>query len=195
MNQEPFEYGCFYHVYNRGNNKEDIFKKPENYTFFFNLIKKYLLPVADIYAYCLMKNHFHLLVKIKDLEDIAEEKYKSKPYLGFSHLFNTYTQSINKAYNRTGSLFQERLKRIRITDNNYLVQLVVYIHLNPIKHGFTTTLGYPFSSYNSIISNKITLVKRDELLSYFDDKENFMYWHDYKKLTHEAIKFLEYEDI
>jgi REP element-mobilizing transposase RayT len=117
-----------------------------------------------------MKNHFHLLVKIKDLEDIAEEKYKAKPYLGFSHLFNTYTQSINKTYNYTGSLFQERLKRIRITDNDYLVQLAAYIHLNPVKHNFTTTLDYPYSSYNSIISNKNTLLKRDELLSYLEFK-------------------------
>ncbi|GHT76636.1 hypothetical protein FACS189413_09110 [Bacteroidia bacterium] len=195
MSQVPFEHGCFYHVYNRGNNKEDIFKEPKNYAYFFDLTKKYILPVADIYAYCLMKNHFHLLVRIKDREEIAEEKYKVKPYLGFAHLLNTYTQSINKAYNRSGSLFQEHLKRIRITNDDYLIQLAVYIHLNPVKHGFSTTVDYPFSSYNSILSDKNTLLKREELLSYFDDKANFMYWHDERKLTLDIIKLLEHEDI
>jgi REP element-mobilizing transposase RayT len=85
MNQKPFEHGCFYHVYNRGNNKEDIFKELKNYTYFFGLIKKYLLPTADIYTYCLMKNHFHLLVKIKDLEEIIDDKYKTKKNTNYRH--------------------------------------------------------------------------------------------------------------
>jgi REP element-mobilizing transposase RayT len=187
MHQENFEYGCFYHVFSKGNNSENIFNEEKNFELFFNLMKKYLLPVADIYAYCLMKNHFHLLVRIKDKEEILNEKWKEKPYLGFSHLLNSYAQTINKAYGRTGSLFSERLKRIKITEKDYLIQLIVYIHLNPIKHRFSDTLEYAYSSYNAINSNKPTLLKRKEVLEYFGDIENFISWHDFQKIKREEI--------
>jgi REP element-mobilizing transposase RayT len=187
MKQENFEYGKIYHVYNRGNNSENLFVEERNYDLFFKLMKKYLLPVADIYAYCLMKNHFHLLIRIKEEENIAEKSVRDKPYLGFSHLFNAYTKSINKSSNRTGSLFQEHLKRIVVTDEDYLIQLVAYIHLNPIKHGFSDKLDYPYSSYGSILSDKPTLLKREDVLYYYGDKENYVYWHDFQKIKREEI--------
>ncbi len=68
MKSTPFEIGNFYHVYNRGNNKDQIFIEEDNYLYFLILIKKYLLPIADIYSYCLIQNHFHLIIKIKDEE-------------------------------------------------------------------------------------------------------------------------------
>ncbi len=58
--------GEYYHIYNRGNNREDIFLEDKNYFYFLDLFKKYISPLADLYAYCLMKNHFHLLIKIKE---------------------------------------------------------------------------------------------------------------------------------
>ena len=196
MKQDFFEHGCFYHVYNRGNNSEDIFKEEKNYEYFLMLLKKYVLPVADIYAYCLLKNHFHLLVRIKEEKEITcSDKMRAKPYLGFSHLFNTYTQSVNKLYNRTGSLFQEHLKRKRITDDIYLIQSIAYIHLNPVKHSFTTGLDYPHSSYKAMLSNKPTMLKRDEVMYYFEDKENFIYWHDFQRIKHQEILMLIDEDI
>ena len=154
---------------------------------FLQLIKKYLLKVADIYAYCLLSNHFHLLVRMKDESDIVEKSMKEKPYLGFSHFLNSYAQIINKAYNRKGSLFQEHLKRIRVTDDDYFIQLVAYIHLNPIKHGLSDNLSYPYSSYNAMISNKKTLIKREDVLNYFEDIENFKYWHNFQKIKHKSI--------
>jgi REP element-mobilizing transposase RayT len=157
-------------------------------------MKKYLLKVADIYAYCLMNNHFHLLVRIKDVSDIEEKHLQEKPYLGFSHFLNSYTQTINKAYNRKGSLFQEHLKRTRVTDEDYFTQLVAYIHLNPVKHGFTDSLEYPHSSYKAMISDKETLLRREEVLHYFGDIENFKYWHDFQKIRHKQILLLEKED-
>jgi REP element-mobilizing transposase RayT len=187
MKRENFEYGKIYHVYNRGNNGENIFIEEKNYYLFFGYMKKYLLSVADIYAYCLMKNHFHLLVRIKEKETIIEKSMQDKPYLAFSHLFNAYTKSINKSFNRTGSLFQEHLKRIPINDEDYFVQLVAYIHLNPVKHGFSNELDYAYSSYGSILSDKPTLLKRDEVLHYYGSKENFMYWHDFRKIGREEI--------
>ena len=68
MKQDYFEPGVVYHFFNRGNNKENIFIEEKNYSFFLSLVTKYLLPVADIYAYCLLKNHFHFALRIKDPE-------------------------------------------------------------------------------------------------------------------------------
>ena len=183
MKQDYFEPGVVYHVFNRGNNQENIFIEEKNYHFFFTLLKKYLLPVADIYAYCLLKNHFHFVLRIKD-EEILPDKLKQKPYLAFSNLFNAYTKSINKAYNRKGSLFQEHLHRIRVEDENYLIQLIAYVHLNPVKHHFTEDFkNYNYSSYLAYTSDKNTNIERDYIMSLFGDKTNFEYWHDLNKLS------------
>ncbi len=172
--QDFLEKGYFYHIYNRGNNKENLFLEEDNYTYFLNLISKYLLPISDIYAYCLLKNHFHILLRIKEETDVLENKL----HLPFSNLFNAYTKSINKKYNREGSLFKERYKRKRITDEKYLMQNIVYIHLNPIKHGFYENFrGYPHSSFNALISEKPTKLKRKEVLELFGGKENFIDAH------------------
>ena len=90
-----------------------------NYFYFLQLLKKYILPVANVFSYCLLKNHFHLLVQIKEGK---EEKVISK---GFSNFFNSYSKSINKKYNRSGSLFRDRFKRIKIKDEEYLKTLIV----------------------------------------------------------------------
>ena len=72
MKQEPFEIGNYYHVFNRINNKENIFKEKENYSYFIMLIEKYLIETCQIYAFCLLPNHFHLLLKIKDFDNLPE---------------------------------------------------------------------------------------------------------------------------
>jgi REP element-mobilizing transposase RayT len=148
-------------------------------------MKKYVIPVADVYAYCLLANHFHLLLRIKDKEEIKDSVLQKKPYLGFSHMFNSYTQGYNHLYKRKGSLFQEQLKRLRVTAEDYFIQLVVYIHLNPVKHGFTDSLNYTHSSYRSMLSNSPTLLKRNVVIEYFGDINNFIEWHDFKKIQYE----------
>jgi REP element-mobilizing transposase RayT len=62
---EPLIPGCYYHIYNRGNNGENIFREERNYRYFLQLYVKYIVPIAVTYAYCLLANHFHLLVRIK----------------------------------------------------------------------------------------------------------------------------------
>ena len=66
---EPLHPGVFYHIYNRGNNGEDLFIEARNYPYFLALYAKYVEPVAETFAYCLMKNHFHLLVRIKTVDE------------------------------------------------------------------------------------------------------------------------------
>lgn len=172
MKYEPLSSDKFYHIYNRGNNKENVFIEEKNYAYFLLLVKRHLLPVSDIYAYCLLKNHFHILVKTKQFENDALIGN------GYSNLFNAYAKAINKKYNRTGSLFKDRFSRVNIEDEDYLRALILYIHLNPQHHGFTSDFSnYPHSSYKGLISDKDTELNRMEVLKLFDDRANFIYCH------------------
>ncbi|OMQ10989.1 transposase [[Flexibacter] sp. ATCC 35103] len=187
MKKDVFEEGQYYHIYNRGNNKENIFIEEKNYNYFLEKVKKYILPIADIYAYCLLKNHFHIVLRIKDKVDLPE-KFIEKIHLPFSNLFNAYSKSINKAYNRTGSLFQEHLQRNRIETETYLKHLIVYVHLNPVKHKFTKHFEtYLHSSYRSFLSEKVTNIDRGFILSLFDDLENFKLYHNERRIIYKGV--------
>lgn len=176
----------FYHIYNRGVNGENIFKDGDNYAYFLSKYGKFILPIADTYVYCLLKNHFHILIKTKSEIEIQENYCKEKPKncseiisLQFSHFFNGYAQAINKKYNRTGSLFETPFRRIEITDENHLRYLVFYIHFNAEKHGLSNDFKrYLFSSYLTILSDKRTNLKRKDVLNWFGDKEGFLSFHD-----------------
>lgn len=187
MEKDVFEAGQYYHVYNRGNNSENIFIEEKNYNYFLEKLKKYILPIADVYAYCLLKNHFHIVLRIKDKIDLPE-KFKEKIHLPFSNLFNSYSKSINKAYDRTGSLFQEHLQRNRIESEKYLKQLIMYVHLNPVKHKFSKDFqSYRHSSYRSYLSDKQSSLDREFILELFNDLENFIFCHDERKLIYEGV--------
>jgi REP element-mobilizing transposase RayT len=150
-----------------------------------------------------MPNHFHFLLRIKEVEEInkkelpipvransvrvnnpdrvaangVEAEVKS-PHLYFSHLFNAYTQAFNKYSSRHGNLFERPFKRIIVKDESYFKQLILYIHNNPVKHGFTSTAGeYTWSSYNEIISSKPTNISRDKTIGLFNDRSNFIFCH------------------
>ena len=187
MEIDEIEEGYFYHIYNRGNNSEKIFFSEENYAYFLKLLTKYIFPVADIYAYCLLNNHFHILVRIKEKNEIEINKLKfstvEKPKevsasRQFSHFLNAYSQAVNKKYARTGSLFEKRFERKRISDNHYLRQVILYINTNPLKHNLVEKPeDYKWSSYNSHISNAKTKLKRKEVIELFDDVDNFVLCH------------------
>ncbi len=185
MKSETFEAGSYYHIYNRGNNNENIFIEEKNYSYFLQLLRKYILPVADIYCYCLLKNHFHIVLKIKDN---LPENFRNRIYLPFSNFFNSYTKSINKSYQRNGSLFQEHLKRIKISDENYLKQLIIYVHLNPVKHGFSEDFqGYENSSFKAYLSNSKTDLERNYILELFGSKDNFIFSHVERQIKYEGV--------
>lgn len=187
MKIQVLQSGNFYHIYNRGNNSQDIFFENENYHHFLRLYDKYIYPIAETYAWCLMKNHFHLLVYIKEPYEIDEKQLHystiKKPTkidhsLQFSHFFNAYTQAINKRYTRTGSLFEKPFKRKLVSDQKYFNKLIFYIHNNPVHHGFIEHVNdYPWSSYDEIINNNSKLIKQNEVIKHFDSVSNFKYLH------------------
>lgn len=185
----PIEPDRFYHIYNRGINGEVIFKTERNFSFFLAKLRQHLLSVCDIYAYCLMPNHFHLLVRIKPESvlqgvvkeqevRIVEDKGLHAPQHIFSRqfglIFNSYAQAFNRENNRHGSLIESPFKRKLITSEDYLRQCIIYIHQNPSSSDFTQ---YPYSSYKTILSKSPTAVQRDEVIAQFEDLGNFIYCH------------------
>ena len=185
MAHQPLEFGVIYHIYNRGNNGETIFPEERNYKYFMQLYGKYIAPIADTFAYCLLRNHFHFLVRIKDLPVDQERGCSKQPRSfrpiskQFATFFDTYTKAINKAPSRTGRLFEDRFKRKPVTDNAYFTALITYIHQNPQKHGFVEDYrDWPYSSYSAIFSYKPTHLARDEVLRWFDDRQGFVSFHD-----------------
>jgi REP element-mobilizing transposase RayT len=187
MNQhELLLRGHYYHIYNRGINSCNLFRKADNYKYFLELYDKHISPIADTYAWVLMPNHFHLLVRIKDAVAYQDpqgfenlEGLGKEPHQYFSNLFNSYTKAINKSYHRTGSLFEHPFHRKRIANTAFFRNLVVYIHNNPFKHGYKEfAMDYPWSSYLSCISLKQTKLKRDQVLGWFDDRANFRFLHN-----------------
>ena len=177
----PLQFSGYYHIYNRGNNRENIFLEERNYRHFLNLYAKHISPVADTYAYCLLRNHFHLLVRIKDLESIPEPMRARKPSQPFSNLFNAYAKAFNRAHRRTGALFQRPFGRIEITSDAYFMQVVIYIHRNPQKHGFVDDFrAWPHSSYHTLLSTQPTRLQRDQVLAWFQGVEHFVDMHRYE---------------
>jgi len=183
----PLQYGQYYHIYNRGNNRENLFYEERNYRHFLRLYALHVEPVVDTYAYCLLRNHFHLLVRVKTEEEQEQTFRVSEtlkvfkvlnPSRQFSNLFNAYAKAINKAYQRTGSLFQHPFGRIPVTSDAHFVHLIAYIHHNPQKHGLVDKFeSWPYSSYHALLSTKPTRLKRDDVLAWFDGTATFQALH------------------
>ena len=174
----------FYHIFNRGVNSKLAFLNDENFSFFLRKAKIYIIPYFEIYAYCLMPNHFHFILKAKSEIDESlnfkekglhsEECFYSK---AISRFISSYTQSFNKVYQRSGPVFESPFKRILVDSEEYLRNLIVYIHQNPNHFQ-----EYKFSSYLAIISNSETNVQRDKVLELFDDRRNFIECHQNENL-------------
>jgi REP element-mobilizing transposase RayT len=196
MKIELLEPGNYYHIYNRGNNREDIFFEPGNYLHFLNLFDKYIHLAAKTYAYCLLKNHFHFLVRIHEEKELPEyfitdNRKISSP---FSNLFNSYAKSINIKYGRTSSLFQERFKRKMIVSNEQLKDIIYFIHSNPVNHNIIRDFKkYPYSSFNTILSEKESKISRKEVLKIFGGRNNFIEFHETRK-NQKGLFLKELED-
>jgi REP element-mobilizing transposase RayT len=171
MKLEVLEKDKVYHIYNRGINSGVIFNSDENKQYFLKLYSKHLENKAETFAYCLMNNHFHFIIRITNEKEITQ---------ALSNLFNAYAKAFNKQNNRTGSLFEKHFKRIQIENETYLINLIQYVHLNPKHHLDMDYKRFQFSSYQSIISDKPTKLLREEAIQLFDSKENFIYCHEYK---------------
>ncbi len=191
------EEGNIYHVYNRGNNAQLIFFKPENYRYFLEKLRKYLSPHCDILAYALMSNHFHFLIYANQNSAKVVGKHKISRYAfneGLRSLLSSYTQAINKQEKRTGSLFTQNTKFKCLSDSNdkdlYGLTCFHYIHQNPMEAGLVNRLeDWPYSSFRDYAGlRKGTLCNQglghQILTGNFDD----FYNESYQVLDKEIIK-------
>jgi putative transposase len=170
------ESGRSYHIYNHANGMENIFLEEKNYKFFLRQFAKYLGGVVDTYAYSLMPNHFHFLAGVKDADAIQStfpkfetlEKFISKQFANF---FSSYTQSYNKVYQRKGSLFIKNFKRTPILDLRQWQETFIYIHLNPVKHGFVKDhQNWRWSSWQAYQQpERPSSLDREYYLNFFDE--------------------------
>lgn len=162
----------YYHIYNHANGDDNLFREEKNYDFFLQKYHLHIDPIADTVAWCLMPNHFHLLVKIKSEAEVASNfpkfqtlerfedrsKFVSKQ---FSNFFSSYSQAFNKVYNRRGSLFIKNFKRKEIRSDEYLKTLILYIQLNPVKHGFVSrNRDWQWTSFHEFPKQQPTLFNR-----------------------------------
>ena len=200
----PLESGKFYHIFNHAVGNEKLFRNDDNYIYFLKKYKEYISPISRTYSYVLMPNHFHFLIEIKDKDEIykyyldielKKETSKVKPeneldfdkfvMQQFSNFFNCYTKSFNKKHNRKGALFIDYLRRTLISEEEYLRNMVLYIHQNPIHHKICNRLeDWKYSSYNAILSEKSTHLEREEVVSWFGDLENFIVMHTTKNIEY-----------
>jgi putative transposase len=146
--------------------------------------KKHINPVADTLCYCLMPNHFHFIVYIKEVQCLPSKKHFSQPFANF---FNCYAKSYNIMYNRHGNLFTQNFKRKLIDDEKYLIYLLAYIHLNPVKDGYTNHIqNWKFSSIHEYLTTKKSWLRKDKIMQNFIDVDDFLRWHE---LLHQMMLF------
>jgi len=193
--------GAFYHVYNRGNAGTNLFYNKGNYEFFLRRYSEYLSPHLDTFAYCLLPNHFHMLVRVKERNVVASSErgdtfpkgakdlpgfenlagLKTNTSQAFSNFFNSYSKAINKQQNRHGSLFEKPFRRKHVTNTRYLANLVFYIHANPQLHGIVDDFRmYPWSSYERMLRTVPSKLQKEEVLQWFSSADNYIAYHGQK---------------
>jgi len=200
----PFEAGGIYHIYNRSIDRKPLFVQERNYVFFLNKLDFYLSPFIDVFAWCLMSNHFHLMARVKDLADIQKNElgklttfqklptlenggveklqtYEDVPLIvshAFQKMFQSYAMAFNVQENRVGSLFQSPLKRNLVDSDEYFTNLVYYIHANAQLHGFVDDFRqYPWSSYQRITSPKPSKLQKEQVLNWFGGIDQYIDYH------------------
>lgn len=196
----------YYHILNRANGKDVLFSEEDNCFYFLKKYQQHIHPIVHTLAYALMGNHFHLVVQIRGVEelkelipasdqsgfrnltDLEQDDFLSKMISKkFSNCFNSYAKAFNKKYKRHGSLFQRPFKRHLLHNTPYLLNAIAYVHSNPVHHGFCDRIeDWPFSSYSTMLSQKPTLLARQQALDVFEGPDHFTEFHQEFSLTKQA---------
>jgi len=212
--KSEFTYGRVYHVFNRSNNREKLFKETDNKLYFLSLCRDKLKGYMHIHAYALLENHFHLAIAIKEKHQIldyivnlptvdkrkADTNFLNSSELNqdinglirtqFSRVFNSYSQAINKRYNRKGNLFNHSVKRSIINSEPRFANLIYYIHHNSRKHGiYKNFINVKWHSYHEIIDNSSDLIEYKFVLNWFGGLEAFKEYHQGKYLEKDFHSF------
>ena len=186
----PLHPSGYYHVFNHAVGQEQLFVSDENYGYFLHLFDRFIGPVANLFSYCLLPNHFHFFLATKEAPVVEEqmhrllyrkrlEKNSHAAFLlqQFSNFFNAYTKAFNKQQHRKGKLFIEPFNRRNIVGEAAFIRVVHYIHANPVHHGFRQTVDeWPYSSYNKLLDHNKWL-QWEQVISWFGSMEKFITYH------------------
>lgn len=191
--------GEYYHIYNRGNAKENIFLVNQDYSFFIIRLQQNLFPKEEytfrtpplpensfsLISYCLMPNHFHLLIRQNG--NIPVTKLLSRICTGYSKYFN-------KKYNRVGHVFQDQFKQAVLDSNKYLNWLTAYIHQNPKVAGLAKDpADYRWSSYGEYLGKSQNFIcEKEIILSQFSNQKLFQEFTEASFLITELRKESEH---
>lgn len=187
IRKTALEPDTFFHIFNRGINGTKVFFEEKNYYYFLQQYGKYVHPFVETFAYCLLGNHFHLLIRVRSETELDQviKRNKEKPYYwhvsnAFASWLQSYTRAMNKMYDRTGGLFETPFKRIAVKEESYFSYLVTYIHHNPQKHGLIDDYkNYPYSSYHGhLLLNKETKLNRNAVLDWFGGELSYLNFHN-----------------
>ncbi len=189
----PLLPGHTYHIFNRAVGNEKLFITDDNYRYFLAKMAQHILGVADVFTYSLIPNHFHLLVRIKDEKLLVPyfELKKKKRFTSaddplpdfimqqFSNWLNGYTKAFNKQNVRKGALFLDYLKRSNVENESDFTSFIFYVHKNAVHHGLCKKIGeWKYDGYQSLLSEKTTLLLRNEVIDWFGSTELFIKFHD-----------------
>lgn len=199
----PFEPKGTYHLYNYAVGYNNLFREVRNYNYFLKKLIPKIKPFCDVLAYCLLPDHFHFIICIKDKSILMDHwkiqiermhamndlngLEKSSDQVVFNQLivrefagvFNSYAQSFNKTYRRKGALFRESFRRDAITSDEDLVKLLCYVHNNPVTHGFAIRREeWSYSSYHSLVSKTNGIVNKENVVRLFETLEKYKSLHE-----------------
>jgi len=196
---ETFDEGIFLHLILKSVGNLSLFKKDDNRLYFLKKFAFYTTGYLKIYSYILLNNHVHFLIKCCENHELASHlnntthtilknhqkqflknkiSFQEAMELQFKDFLISYAMAYNKQENRTGTLFLKPSKKIKIKDDAHLTQTIVYIHANAVKHGLMKHIkNYKWSSYQTILSDKATLLQREEVLEWFGGLKEFVKVH------------------
>ena len=176
----------YYHIYNRGAHREKIFFQEDNYRYLTSLfLKNARESKVTIAAYCLMPNHYHIAAK-QNLSGSLPAFMKKT--------FSAYTQAINKRFGLSGTLFQGQAKIKEITSNEYCLQVIRYIHLNPVTaKNVTSPDKWEYSNYLDWINQwNIGLMDKELRMAYFPDTQDYMQFVEEYKIEQQNTELSKF---
>ncbi len=184
-----------FHIYNRGNNQQQIFFIPDNYIYFLEKVRKFVSPHCDILSWCLMPNHFHFLINSDDRTIQTIEVGGNKRNVlseGIRNLLQTYTKAINKQNKTTGSLFQQntKAKPVSLGPEQYGITCMNYIHQNSMKANLVMKMeDWPYSSFADLCGLRNgTLCNKELAIRLLGLNLSAFYDESYKAISDEDVQ-------
>jgi putative transposase len=203
-NKAPFNFGSFYHIYNRAVDGQLLFYSQANYGRFLRNYQAYFSDVMKLYSYALIPNHFHLLASIKEeqeckfslkelkllnkgqwqIDDVISNRFKN---FSFSH-----SHTIKNQFGIKTNVFAQKFKHILIDRDEYFSKLISYIHLNPVKHRIVKDFKYyPWTSYQPLLALD-NVLDFGYVLDWFGGTENFIRYHQVQVLEYERRFWIDF---